>query len=200
MTRVSRSLFVGMLLAAALIKAGHLLARDLVTVDLTQWSFPDLAAVGDDPFGRLVKYGHALVTNTANEIGPTVADPNKRFSGNNLACQNCHLQAGTQPYAMPLTGIWGQFPQYRGREGAVATLEDRINGCMQRSMNGRPLPLDSNEMKAFTAYMRWLSTGIPTGASLIRRRHLAHQGAGACSRSQPRRLRLRRCLQCLPGG
>src|SRR6516162_7953461 len=23
----------------------------------------------------------------------------------NLACQNCHLQAGTQPYAMPMTGI-----------------------------------------------------------------------------------------------
>jgi thiosulfate dehydrogenase len=179
MTRVSRSLFVGMLLAAALIKAGHLLARDLVTVDLTQWSLPDLAAVGDDPFVRLVKYGHALVTNTANEIGPAVADPNKRFSGNNLACQNCHLQAGTQPYAMPLTGIWGQFPQYRGREGAVATLEDRINGCMQRSMNGRPLPLDSNEMKAFTAYMRWLSTGIPTGASLI--------GAGTLRIKEPAR-------------
>jgi hypothetical protein len=42
MTRVSRSLFVGMLLAAALIKADHLLARDLVTVDLTQWSLPTL--------------------------------------------------------------------------------------------------------------------------------------------------------------
>src|ERR1700747_3070801 len=148
MTRVSRSLFVGMLLAAALIKADHLLARDLVTVDLTQWSLPDLAAGGDDPFGRLVKYVHALVTNTANEIGPTVADPNKRFSGNNLACQNCHLQAGTQPYAMPLTGIWGQFPQYRGREGAVATIEDRINGCLERSMNGRPLPFDSPQMRA----------------------------------------------------
>ena len=140
---------------------------------------PDLSAVGDDPFGKLVKYGHALMTNTANEIGPTVADPQKRFSGNNLACQNCHLQAGTQPYAMPLTGIWGQFPQYRGREGGVATLEDRINGCMQRSMNGRPLPLESPEMKAFTAYMRWLSTGIPTGASLI--------GAGTLRLKEPTR-------------
>src|SRR5262249_5254067 len=50
---------------------------------------------------------------------------------------------------------------------AVTTLEERINGCMQRSMNGRPLPLGSSEMKAFIAYMRWLSTGIPTGASLI---------------------------------
>jgi thiosulfate dehydrogenase len=44
---------------------------------------------------------------------------------------------------MPLTGVWGQFPQYRAREGAVVTLEDRINGCMERSMNGRALPLDS---------------------------------------------------------
>jgi len=179
MKRSSYSLFAAMLVAAALIKAGHPLARDLATVDLTQWSPPDLAAVGDDPFGKLVKYGHALMTNTANEIGPTVADPQKRFSGNNLACQNCHLQAGTQPYAMPLTGIWGQFPQYRGREGGVATLEDRINGCMQRSMNGRPLPLESHEMKAFAAYMRWLSTGIPAGASLI--------GAGTLRIKQPTR-------------
>jgi thiosulfate dehydrogenase len=167
------------MLAAALIKAGAPLARDLATVDLTQWSPPDLAALADDPFGKLVRYGHALMTNTANEIGPTAADPEKRFSGNNLACQNCHLQAGTQPYAMPLTGIWGQFPQYRGREGDVATLEDRINGCMQRSMNGRPLPPDSHEMKAFTAYMRWLSTGIPTGASLI--------GAGTLRIKEPGR-------------
>jgi thiosulfate dehydrogenase len=179
MKRVSRCFLAGVLLAAALIEAGNLPARDLATVDLTQWSSPDLAAVGDDPFGKLVKYGHALVTDTANEIGPTVADPGKRFSGNNLACQNCHLQAGTQPYAMPLTGIWGQFPQYRGREGAVDTLEDRINGCLERSMNGRPLPLGSLEMKAFIAYMRWLSTGIPAGAPLI--------GAGTLRIKEPAR-------------
>jgi thiosulfate dehydrogenase len=162
-----------------LIEAGGLVARDVIAVDLTRWSPPDLAAVGDDPFGALVKHGHALITNTANEIGPTVADPGKRFSGNNLACQNCHLQAGTQPYAMPLTGIWGQFPQYRGREGGVATLEDRINGCLERSMNGRPLPLDGPEMRAFAAYMRWLSTGIPAGASLI--------GAGTMRIKEPAR-------------
>ena len=99
--------------------------------------------LGNDPFSKLVKYGHALVTNTPNEIGPDVADPAKRLSGNNLTCQNCHLQGGTQPYAMPLTGVWGQFPQYRGREGEVGTLEDRINGCMERSMNGHALALDS---------------------------------------------------------
>jgi thiosulfate dehydrogenase len=32
-------------------------------------------------------------------------------------------------------------------------LRDRINGCMQRSMNGRPLPRDSIEMMAMEAYI-----------------------------------------------
>jgi thiosulfate dehydrogenase len=135
-------------------------------IDLTLWTPPDITAVADDPFGELVKYGYALFTDTANEIGPTVSDPARRFAGNNLACQNCHLRGGTQPYAMPLVGVWGQFPQYRAREGAVDTLEDRINGCMERSMNGRALPLESREMRAFSSYVRWLSTGVPDGAKL----------------------------------
>jgi len=107
--------------------------------------------VGDDPFGKLVKYGHALFADTANEIGPAVSDPGMRFAGNNLACQNCHLQAGSQPYAMPLIGVWGQFPKYCAREGAVEMLQDRINGCMERSMNGRVLPLESRKMTAFSS-------------------------------------------------
>jgi thiosulfate dehydrogenase len=148
-------------------------------IDLTRWAPPDIATVGDDPFGALVKYGHALFTNTANEIGPTVSDATRRFAGNNLTCQNCHLQGGTQPYAMPLMGIWGQFPQYRAREGAVDTLEDRINGCMERSMNGRALPLEGREMKALSSYMRWLSTGIPDGAKLV--------GAGTLRIKEPTR-------------
>jgi len=147
---------------AVILMAGRALpAGQPVKIDLTQWARPDIATVGDDPFGKFVQYGYALFADTANEIGPAVSDPKMRFAGNNLACQNCHLQGGSQPYAMPLIGIWGRFPQYRGREGAVDTLEDRINGCMERSMNGRALPLDSREMKAFSSYIRWLSTGIP---------------------------------------
>ena len=33
-------------------------------------------------------------------------------------------------------------------------IEDRINECMQRSMNGKPLPMDSPEMIAMAAYLR----------------------------------------------
>ena len=155
-------------------------AAEGIDIDLTHWTPPDIATAGDDPFGELVKYGHALFTDTADEVGPMVQDPGKRFAGNNLACENCHLSGGAQPYAMPLMGIWGQFPQYRAREGAVVTLEDRINGCMERSMNGRALLLESREMKAFLAYVRWLSTGVPDGAKLV--------GAGTLSIKEPGRV------------
>jgi thiosulfate dehydrogenase len=96
-------LLVVMLLAG--VATGSSQAAEPVTIDLTQWKPPDLGKVGEDPFGKLVKYGHALFTNTANEIGPSVSDTAKRLAGNNLACQNCHLQGGTQPYAMPLMGV-----------------------------------------------------------------------------------------------
>jgi thiosulfate dehydrogenase len=172
-------LMVAVLAASVCNNSTQLLAAEPVAIDLTQWTPPDIATVGDDPFGKLVKYGHALFTDTANEIGPAAPDGTKRFAGNNLTCQSCHLRAGTQPYAMPLVGVWGQFPQYRGREGAVALLEERINGCMERSMNGRALPPESREMKAFASYMRWLSAGVPDGARL--------RGAGTLQIKEPER-------------
>jgi thiosulfate dehydrogenase len=182
--RMKRSIVFGVptfLLVAALGGAmiGAAPGAEVLQVDLTEWSPPKISTLGNDPFSKLVKYGHALMTDTANEIGPNVADPAKRLSGNNLTCQNCHLQAGTQPYAMPLTGVWGQFPQYRGREGEVGTLEDRINGCMERSMNGKVLALNSIEMKAYLAYIKWLSTGIADGARL--------KGAGTLATKAPDR-------------
>src|SRR6202790_3124611 len=88
------------LFAAANLNHG-VLAADVPQVNLTEWTPPDIKSVGDDAFGKLVKYGYALMTDTANQIGPMVADPAKRFSGNNLTCQNCHLKAGTQIYSMP---------------------------------------------------------------------------------------------------
>jgi thiosulfate dehydrogenase len=172
-------LILTMLIPAVWTEGDQITAAERVVIDLTQWKPPDIGTVGDDPFGELVKYGYALFTNTANGIGPAVLDPAKRFAGNNLACQNCHLQAGTQSYAMPLVGVWGQFPQYRGREGAVDLLEERINGCMERSMNGQALLFESREMKAFSSYMRWLSTGIPDTARLV--------GAGTLQIKEPER-------------
>ena len=128
------------------------------------WTVPAVDTLADDAWGRAVRLGRELTTATATLIGPEVADRARRFSGNNLSCQNCHLGAGTGEFALPFVGVFGDFPQYRAREGQVRTLEDRINGCMTRSMNGRELPLDGPEMQAMMAYIKFLSTGIAIGA------------------------------------
>jgi cytochrome c len=73
-------------LSAGLLLGGNEPRAELGTIDLTQWRPPDIGTLGDDPFGKLVKYGHKLFTDTANEIAPAVFDPAKRLAGNNLAC------------------------------------------------------------------------------------------------------------------
>lgn len=129
------------------------------------WSVPDVDALPMDAFGKTVRAGRDLIANTAATIGPDAPDPAKRYAGNGLECQNCHLEAGTKKFGLPLAGIWGVFPLFIGRENEVRTLEERINGCMERSMNGRALPADGPEMKAMLAYIRFISANTPTGQS-----------------------------------
>ena len=62
-------------LGTSFLIAGSQLPRaETVVIDLTRWTPPDISTVGDDPFGKLVKYGHRLFTNAANEIGPAVSE------------------------------------------------------------------------------------------------------------------------------
>jgi thiosulfate dehydrogenase len=93
----------------------------------------------------------------------------KAYVGNGLACTSCHLNGGTVAYAAPMVGLWGVFPEFVARSDSVETLADRINDCFLRSMNGRALPVDGNEMRALLSYTAWLSTGVPTGSSVVGR-------------------------------
>jgi thiosulfate dehydrogenase len=110
---------------------------------------PGIAPAADDP----VAYGKKLVTQTFAEIGP---DTDKPFAGNRLACQSCHLDAGLKHSAVPLVGVDKSYPKFSVRSGRTITLVERIDECMTRSMNGKPLPEDSREMAAFIAYIRSL--------------------------------------------
>ncbi len=130
------------------------------------WTVPEIGALPDDANGRLVRHGRDLITATYAYVGPEVPDPAKRFAGNNLACSNCHLQAGTKKFGIPLYGIFDEFPRYGARSGTAVTIEDRLNSCMTRSMNGRPLPEGSPDMQALVAYIKFLSTGVPPGVVL----------------------------------
>ncbi len=111
--------------------------------------------------GAKIRFGHLLVTKTSEFIGPLAKDPKKRFAGNNLSCNNCHLNAGKKIGSGSFVGVSNRFPQMRRRENnPEGTLEQRINGCMERSMSGKVMDENSPEMQAMIAYMDWLSEGV----------------------------------------
>jgi thiosulfate dehydrogenase len=130
------------------------------------WTVPEVGALPFDAFGVQVRRGRDLITATYAHIGPEVADTAKRFAGNNLACTNCHLDAGTKKFGLPIFGLFELFPQYSARRGAEISIEDRVNSCMVRSLNGRELPNDSAEMQAIVAYIKFLSSGVAPGQVL----------------------------------
>ena len=76
--------------------------------------------------------------------------------GNSLNCTSCHLNAGTVADGSPFVGVSAFFPSYAPRAGKVVTLEERINGCFRRSMNGKPLAPQSADMQAMVAYFDWM--------------------------------------------
>lgn len=152
-------------LTTAIVFGAAALAAD-APAPKTDWPDRNPQTLAPGPWKDMVLYGQRLITQTYAIVGPDVRDPKMRYAGNNLSCQNCHLNAGNQRFGMPLVGVYGDFPTFMGRENNVRTLEDRINGCFQRSMNGRPLPVDSKEMKALVAYIQFLSTGVPVGTSV----------------------------------
>lgn len=122
---------------------------------------PAESTIPGGPEGDAVRLGRSLVNDTKKLLPDYV--------GNGLACTNCHLEAGTTAGAGPFVGLWGVFPEYSSRSGRVNSMQERINDCFERSMNGRALPSDSKAMIAILTYIRWLSTGVPVGVEVVGR-------------------------------
>ena len=118
---------------------------------------PDIATVPDDEYGAAVRRGLQIVNHTAQELPNNV--------GNKLNCTSCHLGNGSEAYAAPWNNITSIYPMYRPRAGRVNVIQERINGCFERSMNGKALELGSDDMNAIVAYMSWLSQDMPFGVS-----------------------------------
>ncbi|HEY6952147.1 MAG TPA: c-type cytochrome [Bacteroidota bacterium] len=118
--------------------------------------------------------GFRLFMNTAGE--------SSRFTGGAMSCNNCHPNGGQREKALPLVGVDLAFPEYNKRAGRDFSLEERIIGCLMRSVNatgtknqgvllrhenelsGATLTAESEETQSLAAYIRWLSVGrtIPT--------------------------------------
>ena len=122
---------------------------------------PDTSDIPEGPEGNLIRYGLQLIKNTAYYIGPNGVSG--KYLGNKMNCTNCHMDAGTRPYGFNFFSTYANYPQYRSRENAVLTIEQRVNNCVERPHNGSPLPLDSREMIAIVSYLKYLGTGVELG-------------------------------------
>lgn len=128
---------------------------------------------GDHTRVEAVRIGYLIFTETPKFLGPMVASE--------MSCSNCHLNAGQRLGGLPLVGVTRAYPEPSPRAGRVITLEDRIVGCLLRSVNaaggsippGRiphenagdatwPSPR-SFEVHAVAAYLGWISEGADAG-------------------------------------
>lgn len=113
---------------------------------------PPLEAIPNDERGAKIRYGHQLVVNTQEHAPGHV--------GNALNCVSCHLDAGRKLNAAPFLGLASVYPEYRSRNARLNTIEDRLDQCFERSLNGKALPPGSREKEALVAYITWLSEGV----------------------------------------
>ena len=116
--------------------------------DSSTFETPRLARMLAEPNGAQLVRGMRLNFETRSLVPQHV--------GNQLNCTSCHLNAGTVADGSPYVGVSAFFPSYAPRAGRVITMEDRINGCFLRSMHGKPLPVDSADMKAMVGYFDWM--------------------------------------------
>jgi thiosulfate dehydrogenase len=119
---------------------------------------PAVTELADSVHRTSALRGRALLLATRDSLPRNV--------GNSLRCASCHLDGGLRRNAMPWVGSYSRFPQYRPRSGKVDLIEDRINDCFERSMNGTRLSPTGKDMRDIVTYLAFLSTGIPVGAEM----------------------------------
>jgi len=120
------------------------------------WLFQGAPEQDDKGTEVSVEYGRALIRETSVLMGPSHEDPAMRLSGSNLDCSSCHLDSGTKPGTLSLLTASSRYPRFSGRDGVEGDLLDRINGCMERSMNGQKLSRNSAELRSMAAYVESL--------------------------------------------
>ena len=121
---------------------------DAKVTDSSPFETPRLATLLAQPNADVLVRGMRLHLDTKALLPQNV--------GNALNCTSCHLNAGTVADGSPFVGVSAFFPSYAPRAGRIITLEDRINGCFRRSMNGKPLSPEAADLKAMVAYFNWM--------------------------------------------
>jgi thiosulfate dehydrogenase len=148
--------------AGALLGVGPVFAKEAASpsplVDgkvIQKFMIPDFKKMPSAQSGESVQRGKEYLENTFQRL--------PQYVGAKMNCTSCHLESGTKQFAGPWVGVAARFPQYRSRSGKMDTLQDRVNDCFERSLNGKRLPESSQEMTDIISYMTWLSKGYAIG-------------------------------------
>lgn len=108
----------------------------------------------DDELTPFIKDGKELLDDTHDVL----ADE----SENKLSCMSCHAD-GSDSGGESLVGITSEYPKYDEREGAVITLEEKVNDGLTRTLNTEKLDYDGEELRSIIAYLTYISKGIKVG-------------------------------------
>ena len=137
---------------------------------LADYFIPRDTDILKEPNAEQILYGKQLLNDTKRMLPDNV--------GAAMNCNSCHVSQGKVNLGAPFINTVNAFPQINPRMERMMWLEERINGCFFRSMNGKPLDKDGPDMKAIIAFMTWLAQGVPHGAQV---QHMA--GAGSIDTS-----------------
>ena len=130
-----------------------LVTTDDANEDIGSYVLPQDTSIADEPNADQIIYGKRLLNETKRLLPEHV--------GAEMNCNSCHIAQGKIPLGDPYINSYNFYPRVMPRAGKEIDLTKRINGCFQRSMNGKPLKPESDEMLAILAYMEWLSQKTP---------------------------------------
>lgn len=122
------------------------------------WTPPDFNSIPNTPEGDLVRYGEQLIRHTSAYLGPR---GKVKPIGNGMNCNNCHLDGGTKAFGINYSRVFANYPEYRNRSGTTVDVKERINECIERSLNGERMGENDKELNAMAAYILWLGKDVP---------------------------------------
>ena len=110
------------------------------------------------PEGAVARRGFAILAATRDSM--------PEYVGASMRCFSCHLNNGRRANAIPLEGAYGRYPSYSERDNRVISIQDRVNNCFRRSLAGRDVRVDGEQMNAIVLYLSLISRSIPGRAHI----------------------------------
>jgi len=108
-----------------------LVTADDANEDIGTYVLPQDTSILDEPNADEIFYGKRLLNETKRLLPEHV--------GAQMNCNSCHISQGKIPLGDPYINSYNFYPRVMPRAGKEVDLTKRINGCFQRSMNGKPL-------------------------------------------------------------